>query len=482
MGCLKATVKRTGGVELTARRSGRTAGIWVAVAWLGAVLIAAGLLLSAPSWWEQVLAGVRRGLEAEYRTSVALVVVGLGCLVAYRLRRAAKPSAGRLSLFEHVMLLLGLAAGFAVALALLLWWALSRPELTIGQSWTTADTFDAVKIVLLVVAGIGGVVALTVSYRKQRLGESAEYREATRLFAERYNRAAELLGSNDAAARTAGTYAIAGLADDWAQGRQMCIDVLCACRRMPDWPPIVDRIIAAHLQPGAEPSWQGYSFDLSGVNAGLEGIEVATGTTLVLASGRLSRARFSGGTVAFMNVGGAVDFDYATFSGGRVAFNNAKITMRCVSFRNAAFSGAVVSLYGATVECFSEVYCGELDFSYAKFSGGHVDLSKVSITDGVIDFEGAEFSGGSVGFAGANLSGGKINFARATFSAGEVGFRWANLSGTEISFAGANFRGGTVDLSRPAAWSREPDGLSGTEPGVSLPPAERTTQRESPST
>jgi hypothetical protein len=33
-----------------------------------------------------------------------------------------------------------------------------------------------------------------------------------------------------------GVYAIAGLADDWPENRQTCVDVLCAHLRMPYWP------------------------------------------------------------------------------------------------------------------------------------------------------------------------------------------------------------------------------------------------------
>jgi uncharacterized protein YjbI with pentapeptide repeats len=381
--------------------------------------------------------------------------------------------AGRFSLFEHVVLLLGLAVGFGVVLAGLLWWALGQPELTIGQAWTTRNTFDALKIVLLVVAGIGGVVALTVSYRKQRLGENAEHREATRLFTERYNRAAELLGSNDAAARTAGTYAIAGLADDWIQGRQICINVLCACRRLPNWPAIIDPIIAAHLQPGAEPNWQGHAFDLSGVNhLNLSGIEVATGTTLVLSGGTLAGTRLTGGTVKILRQSGALDFGFARFYSGRADFSKITIAMHTTNFRNAVFSGAEVSFYDATVERFGPQYCGALDFGSAMFSGGRVDFSKITITDGIIDFEGADFTGGRVCFSGATLSGGKVDFAKATFLAGKVDFHWASFSGSEVRFHDANFRGGTVDLSRPAVWSRPPEGLLGSERNVFLPPAE----------
>jgi len=68
---------------------------------------------------------------------------------------------------------------------------------------------------------IGGVVA----YRRQRLSEadhrlneSHHRREATKLFNERYTAAVEQLGSERAAVRLGGVYAMAGLAEDWQDG------------------------------------------------------------------------------------------------------------------------------------------------------------------------------------------------------------------------------------------------------------------------
>jgi hypothetical protein len=54
-----------------------------------------------------------------------------------------------------------------------------------------------------------------------------------RLFNERFTTAAGQLGSETPAVRLAGVYAMAGLADDWTDQRQTCIDVLCAYLRLP---------------------------------------------------------------------------------------------------------------------------------------------------------------------------------------------------------------------------------------------------------
>ena len=79
---------------------------------------------------------------------------------------------------------------------------------------------------------------------------------------------------------------MAGLADDWEENRQTCIDVLCAYLRMPYEPEPGDeapsaeriafrgirevrhtviRVIAAHLRLEAAVAWQGLNFDFTGV-------------------------------------------------------------------------------------------------------------------------------------------------------------------------------------------------------------------------
>jgi ABC-type transporter Mla subunit MlaD len=57
--------------------------------------------------------------------------------------------------------------------------------------------------------------------------------QRTRTMNERFATAAEQLGSKKPAVRLAGVYAMAGLADDWQENRQTCVDVLCAYLRMP---------------------------------------------------------------------------------------------------------------------------------------------------------------------------------------------------------------------------------------------------------
>src|SRR5580658_2393398 len=154
--------------------------------------------------------------------------------------------------------------------------------------------------------------------------------QRTRMLNERFATAAGQLGDDKpSAVRLAGVYATAGLADDWPENRQTCVDVLCAYLRMPYEPDpgqdapesqrlafravrevrhTVIRVITAHLNDDAAVSWQGLNLDFTGT---------------VFDGGDFSSAQFSRGTVNFSSAqfsGGTVYFNDAGFSGGTVKF------------------------------------------------------------------------------------------------------------------------------------------------------------------
>lgn len=147
--------------------------------------------------------------------------------------------------------------------------------------WQLVDAgvqlIDVVKLAFAVVAGVGGVVALVVAYRRQRILEvdEAGHRDQVRLLTERFGAAAQQLGDPSAAVRLAGVYAMAALADEWEEQRQQCVDVLCGYLRLPCADDalgdpeirktIVD-VIRNHTNPNAEVSWSTYDFDLAGAH------------------------------------------------------------------------------------------------------------------------------------------------------------------------------------------------------------------------
>jgi uncharacterized protein YjbI with pentapeptide repeats len=295
--------------------------------------------------------------------------------------------------------------------------------------------------------------------------------QRTRTLNERFAAAADQLGSDKSAAiRLAGVYAMAGLADDWEENRQTCVDVLCAYLRMPYEPDpgqdapgpqrlafrasrevrhTVIRVITAHLKDGAAMSWRGLNFDFTGV---------------VFDGGDFTGAEFSGGTVYFTGAtfsAGTVYFTDATFSGGTVYFTDATFSGGTVYFRHAEFSG------------------GSVGFTGAEFSGSTVGFTRAKFSGGTVYFRHAEFSGGTVGFDGAEFSGSTVYFD-STFSGGAVYFINAEFSGGTVYFDAATFSGGVVDFSTPRDWSFPPEfpWKDTPPPGVTLPKKEDQSQRK----
>jgi uncharacterized protein YjbI with pentapeptide repeats len=262
--------------------------------------------------------------------------------------------------------------------------------------------------------------------------------QRTRTLNERFAMAAGQMGSDKPPeVRLAGVYAMAGLADDWEENRQTCVDVLCAYLRMPyqhdpgEGGSVVEqlafqanrevrhtviRVITAHLQEGASVSWEELHFDFTGV---------------VFDGGNFKGARFSGGQVSFSDTefsSGRIYFNSAQFSGGMVDFTRARFTDGIVDFSSAEFSGSAV------------------DFHFAEFSGSWVIFSFAQFLDGPVSFWNSTFSNGKIEFDYATFSGGEIDFEHAEFSGGEVDFNEAEFSGSAVDFSGV------VDWSNPPAF------------------------------
>ncbi|MER5918121.1 pentapeptide repeat-containing protein [Streptomyces sp. NPDC001982] len=182
---------------------------------------------------------------------------------------------------------------------------------------------DVLKATVTALTLIGAVLAGLYAYRKQLLAEGDAHRADASQLADRYTTAAEQLGHDQAAVRLAGVYALARLADDWEEQRQVCIDVLCAYLRMPYEPDptapghkagerevrqTIIRVIRDHLQePDAATAWCPHDFNFTGA---------------VFDGGNFSTSHFRGATsfrgATFTR--GTVIFDQATFSGGTVDF------------------------------------------------------------------------------------------------------------------------------------------------------------------
>lgn len=306
-----------------------------------------------------------------------------------------------------------LSIGGALLIAAFAWWLIGFP---LNGKWTwkigAGDTTraDAGRIVLTMVAGIGGIIALTIAYRKQRGTEEGRFMASL-------ENAARQMGALEPTVQFAGIYALASLADESKVARkQKCVDVLCSYLRLPYTPTsgvstlreiaerrtwfdargeveevytyqlrpaekevrlTIIRTIAERLRDSAAHSWSVLDLDFTGV---------------VFDSGDFTDARFKRGRVSFDRAqfvyGDRVSFNDAQFGEGcHVSFYDAQFGEGCqVSFYDAQFEeGCQVSFHGAQFKegCQVNFYGAKLKHSdRSSFYGAHFDdLSSVRLPE-----------------------------------------------------------------------------------------------------
>ncbi|MEU0502701.1 pentapeptide repeat-containing protein [Nocardia sp. NPDC005998] len=422
-------------------------------------------------------------------------------------RAALGRRASRVRLFPAVTvaLLAGLGVAF-IAYGFLRW-------ITPVDTSKTAAEIDVTRVALTVVAGVGGVVALVIAYRRQRDLEQGR-------FVERFGAAAAQLGATDVAVRIAGVYAMAGVADE-SDGlrRQQCIDVLCGYLRLPYSPELggnhqtrhvqkrtvtgdtgenedhfeyrqndrevratIVRVITDHLRPEAEYSWSTSNFDFR--TAHLENVDFSR--AVFSGAAHFEEATFTGG--AGFNVVTFADdarFDEATFTGiasfARATFtDNAGFNVVTFAddarFDEATFT-SIAAFGGATFT--SDAEFGEATFtSNAEFAGAtfsDAGFNRATFTD-IADFGRAVFTGdagfiettfaGKAGFTETTFAGG-CEFDRATFaddvSFAKVAFmNWATFRTTD-------FGSGRVAFTTPRRWGPPPPQFDWADDGHRKP-------------
>jgi len=118
-------------------------------------------------------------------------------------------------IWAAVAAIVALGTGIVFALLTLLWVALGHPRIGVTQPLSPADQLDLIRIALVVAGGLGGLVALVVAYRRQRLAENENWRavrahrqENYQLFNDLYIGTSTLLGHESASVRQAGVYGI----------------------------------------------------------------------------------------------------------------------------------------------------------------------------------------------------------------------------------------------------------------------------------
>ncbi|MEV4014392.1 hypothetical protein AB0J35_28210 [Nonomuraea angiospora] len=286
---------------------------------------------------------------------------------------------------------------------------------------SSSDLFNMLKVAFAVVAGIGGVIALVVSYRKQRIAETVEGRERFRLFNERFVSSSEQLGSENPAVRLAGVYSMASLADDWTEHRQTCVDVLCAYMRIPHSAIVDSQNLDALLESLRTTEWRAER-------------EVRLSIIRTLTE-RLKDSGDDDNKIGWRNL--RFDFTGALFDGGD--FSSAQFVKSEIHFDHAIFVGPTTFSTTSFIDC-------ELHFSDARFMNSQVIFGGAKFVRSPIWFARAKLSGGIITFVNTIFSMSGISFFQATFASGNLEFYSSEAESSLMIFDHADFQGATLDL------------------------------------
>ena len=223
-----------------------------------------------------------------------------------------------------------------------------------------------------------------------------------------------MMADLSAIAKIAGIKQVALIADDWTNGRQRCVDLLCRYLALPvdasdEAEQHVRQVllteIGARLRDERS-GWHGLYFDFS--RARLHNLA-------------LDNVYWIGSTVSFSSA------DISNFAMRSTVFDDSE-----VDFTGAELSEGVLSLRSA------QVLSGTLIFSGIKvFDGSTIDLSHSEITGGQLALDSVEVLGGIVDLSDVRV----VGFAPRYTKRG-------GLAGASLDFSHCLLRSGQVDLSR----------------------------------
>ncbi|MEU6564929.1 pentapeptide repeat-containing protein [Nocardia nova] len=319
-----------------------------------------------------------------------------------------------------------------------LYLAFRAPSLLGGRQSSAVQ--DALKLSLTCAAAAGTVLAGVYAYRKQQIEEASSRRADDAALNLRFTSASDQLGSQSAAVRLAGAYAMASLADDWIEQRQMCVNVICAYLRMENQGDDVSEIrvreaitsiIRERTQIGRTQSWSALDYDLTGAH--LHNLDLSE----CVFSGKLisfSRAVFSGILTTFEGArfeSERTSFSDCAFTADNTRFNHCTIAARQIWFERLDIRGRAWLDYLHT--------SGEIiSFADSKISGDRFSLAGANLSSNEIILERIQFTGERAAFSRCTF-GGATSFRDSTFTGTQIWFEDARLLGPSVSFEGARF-------------------------------------------
>ncbi|GGT02182.1 pentapeptide repeat-containing protein [Nonomuraea spiralis] len=312
------------------------------------------------------------------------------------------------------------------------WWTLPAALLIGAAAWATtawllqdlntvpvsgrvAARIEAVRTALAAAAGVGAAVTLLLAVRRQRHQELATAHTThdanERRVTELYTKAVEHLGSDQAAIRLGGMYALERLAEHTPALQGTVAEVICAYLRGPWTPPA--RRKASAVPAGPDPR---------------EERQVRLAAQRILArhlhhspppARRWWQPRDSGDADRLHWPGTRLDLTGATL----VDFEFVECRVADADFREATFAGE--TMFAATT------FTGRANFAGATFTGD-ASFTWVTFADGHPGLDGADFDGAT--FAD------DASFRHATFTRSPRFERTAFLR--DAVFDGAVFGGG----------------------------------------
>ncbi|WP_155852610.1 hypothetical protein [Arthrobacter sp. H14] len=229
---------------------------------------------------------------------------------------------------------------------------------TLEQPLTARELQQVVQSAVTTAAALGLGITLYLSFRRQkttdedhltmlellRLQQDQHRSDSITKLRDRYVSAADQLGSESRPIRLAGIYALASLADDWSEERnvkerQVCIDLLTTYLALgandtdtvesqgPEWETIWSTIFDRAVLERNNPGWPGADVRIRNVRL----------------KNRLSGLRFDYGSLSFSGSPvSAMEFDGCDFHATEVLFDSYD-RGGVLSFRNCRFSGGSIN-------------------------------------------------------------------------------------------------------------------------------------------
>jgi uncharacterized protein YjbI with pentapeptide repeats len=315
-----------------------------------------------------------------------------------------------------------------------------------------SSRLEIIKTAGTILVGTGGAVALLLTARRQRF---VELDGTERRITDLQSKAVDQLGSDQAAVRLAGLYALERLAQDNPSHRQSIVDIICGYLRMPYSPPSQPPARSRNtvgLRP-RRPAWirpQGNASIAGADNNSRQEKQVRLTAQRILSTHLRPKLESLIDRPKNSKYWPLIDVDLTGAT--LVTFDFRECRLRSGIFNDANFIGSAT--FGGAIfterATFNRANFSEgVLFCYVNFNGA---TSFIEVTfNGLTEFDHALFHGGAT-FERASFAT-TAAFTQSTFTAaarfdstifnGEAVFNWANFS-QNAWFVTASFDKGAI--------------------------------------